>query len=221
MTTDEYDEWREHHRTLFQMKSADDIPMFELWIPCLTEFTLEEMKEASLAIAMDVSVSGRYRTEHLALLKQKAMAKRFERTKAEFAELDRQRDASVCGVCNGCGNVGVPHPNYIRDGAWVHPYYTLTVGCDCNRGVAWFNAISAACQERNTKPGVTKIDVMDLRTYEAIHPEWVELVAARNRQRAAERASEWHAKQADKSSPINSADVAERLRKLKNMIGRE
>lgn len=219
MTEDDYIDWVQHHRTLFQMKSADDIPMFQLWMPCLIEFTLDEMRDASLAIATDVETAGRYRTEHLGLLKQKVMSKRFERTKAEFAALDDQRDAAMCSVCNGCGNVGVPHPNFIRDGVWVHPYYTLAVGCDCNRGSVWFNAIGAATRERNEKPGVRKIDVMDLRTYEAIQPHWRDLVAERNRQRKAERESSWHAAKADKAEPISAIEVAAQLRRMKAAIG--
>lgn len=215
MTRDEYDDWREHHRTLFQMKSADDIPMFDLWMPSLLEFSFGEMCDASLAIATDVAIAGKFRTEHLGLLKQKVTAKRFERTKAEFAELDRQRDAQSCGVCGGCGNVSVPHPNFVREGVWVHPFYLLAVGCDCNRGSLWFNAISTACRERNEKPGARKIDVMDLRTYEAIQPHWKAMVESRNRQRDAERKSEWYASKADKSDAIIASSVAEQLRRLK------
>lgn len=220
MTEDEYDKWRDDHRTLFQMKSADDIPMFDLWMPSLIEFEFAELQQASIAIASDVATSGRFRTEHLGLLRQKVMAKRYERIKAEFAQLDHEREASICRVCNGSGNVSVPHPNFIRDGAWMHPFYLLAVGCDCNRGTLWFNAISSALQERNSKPGVRKIDVMDLRTYEAIQPHWQAIMAERDKQRSAERKSEWYAQKADKAEPIIAGAVQEQLKKLRAMSGK-
>jgi len=219
VTTDEYKEWTKFHRDLFQMKAAEDAAMFAAWFGSLAEFAIGEAKEASIAIASDPTTAGRFRTEHLSLIRLKVKAKRSERMKAEFAELDRQRDAGTCGVCGGCGIVSVPHPNSVLSGTWNHPFYELSVGCDCARGIAWFNAMGAACRERNEKPGARKIDIMDLRTYEAIHPNWRGMVDERNRQRAGEREAEYHARKADKAEPISAASVAEQLRKLKEGIG--
>ena len=51
MSEAEYRAWILFHRDLFQMKSADDLPMFAAWAPSLSEFSEAELRAASLAIA--------------------------------------------------------------------------------------------------------------------------------------------------------------------------
>ena len=208
MTEDEYKTWIKFHRDLFQMKAAADAPMFALWWTSLNEYSSHEAREASLAIAHDPDSAGAFRTQHLALLRTKIQASRFARRRAEFAQLDRMADANRCGLCRGAGCVPVPHPDSIIDGFWAHPFYELAVACNCAKGSHWFNAMNGYLAEKRKS-------VMDLRTYEAIVPEWLEMQKCHELQREAVHNASFHAQTGDRENPIRAEDVATRLAAIK------
>ena len=215
MTPQEYNEkWMPFHRDLFGMKSNDDLPMFAAWFKSLSEFSVDELRAASLAMAEDVESSAKFRTQHLAELKLKIRAKRFERARSEFAEVNRQEARFDCQVCSSTGLVSVPHVRSVVDGAWAYPYCSMVVACRCNRGVATFNAVSAAGVKQRISTGNNAVMMMGLDEYEALHPDWRRLVHDHEKLMDAERNAEWYAQQGDKANPIKPANVREALARI-------
>lgn len=207
MTGEEYDtNWVPFHRQLFGMKSEDDLPMFAAWFRSLAEFGLAEIRDASLAMASDIATAGHYRTEHLAILRQKIRQRRFERARDEFAEVNRTANRFECQVCQGTGIVPVPHVHCIVDDAWRHPYATMVVSCRCPRGSVQFNAVAAAEVKQDVLRKY-RVQMMGLDEYEVLHPDWRRMVHDREQMRRSEDSAAWHAKEADKKNPIDVRSV--------------
>jgi hypothetical protein len=210
----QYGEWTTYHRSLFQMKAAEDKPMFLAWFHSMREFTLAEAKAASLAMAGDPVQAAAFRTQHLALLRQQIASMRFARARAEFAELDRAKDAQACKVCASTGMVSVPHRDAIADGQWQHPFPSMAVACRCSRGSAVFNGVSAAeVTQRLAGRSKRRYQMMGLDEYEALYPNWHDLVESHELLRKSERSAQWHAEEADRKSPIVLAEVLKQRQK--------
>lgn len=217
MTAAEYESWVEYHRTLFTMKSADDGPMFALWAQCLLSYSLAELKAASLAIASDIETAGRYRTEHLAILRQKVAAHRFERIRAEQQQYEASDARLSCSQCRGNGLVPVPHVESIVDGRWAYPFCSMVVSCDCSAGTARGSAINGVDTKQVMAGRRVSVRILSLAEYEALHPQWCDIVAERNRTRQTELEARYYAEQADRAAPIRAANVREVLAGIGNL----
>lgn len=207
MTEVDYMAWTEYHRALFQMKSADDSPMFAKWFPSLVEFSLEEAKSASLSIAGDARAA-KFRTEHLALIRIEIKRKRYERIRAELSSADGRLEAQRCRLCSGTGLVFVPHIHSIVDDRWAFPFSSMVVSCTCNAGSFKLNSANSLELKQDKGHGRYRVRMMDLREYEMTQPNWQGLMSERLTQQQSEFEAGWHAREADKKNPIDSNAVA-------------
>ncbi len=219
MTLDEYNgDWVPFHRDLFGMKSLDDLAMFAAWFRSLLEYSAEELREASIAMANDIDAAGKYRVHHLSIIREKVRARRFARARAEFAEVNRQDGRFGCKVCDSTGLVAVPHPRSIVDDGWCYPFYSLVVACRCPRGSAKFNAVAAADVKQKLADREAKFQMMALDEYEALHPNWRHLVKDREEVRKSEGEASWFAREADKKDPIKAMRVQNALEQVKKRL---
>lgn len=215
MTDREWSEWITYHSTLFWMLSDQDAILFREWRPALAEYSLGELREASLHMASVASKSSTFRTAHLGLLRERIHARRYEFHRAEREEFERAAESLQCRHCGGSGLVTVPHHACIVDGLWRHPWYSQAVCCSCNRGSHRFNRINAILNERDKRTLI-----MDLAQYEALHPDWPSLVEQRKAIFLAEHRARWHAEQADRKAPIRPEQMKEQLMKITQTIGK-
>jgi hypothetical protein len=207
MTGEQYDtEWVPFHRQLFGMKSEDDLPMFAYWFRSLCEFSTAELRSASMAMATDIETAGKFRTEHLSILRSKVRQQRFERCRAEFAELNRAQARLDCAVCGGTGLVSVPHVGSIADGEWTHPFCTMVAACRCPRGAVRLKAVSAAEAKQDVLRQY-RVKMIDIDEYEMHHPDWRRMVHDRDLMRDSELHAQRYAKEADMKNPINAIHV--------------
>ncbi len=201
MTEIEYVKWTEYHRDIFQMKSSEDAAMFGKWLPSLAEFSIEEAKSASLAIASD-DRARRFRTEHLSLLRAEINHKRTARRRDEYADADMRLNAQKCRDCDGTGMVSVPHVGCIVNEAWAFPFASMIVACNCNIGCNTFNFVNSLDLKPRHAKGAVRVKMIDLKEYEYLHPEWRSYVESRNAQRKSENEARWHAQRADRDNPL-------------------
>lgn len=209
MNVTEYDSWTKYHRAMFQMKSDDDLPMFAAWMPSLREFTLAEARDASLAIAADPGTAGKFRTEHLALIRQKIRIKRAEVNRAFRKEAERHGEVNSCGVCRGIGMAHVPHVKSVVDGLWIYPFATMVVSCSCNRGGARQIAMDTLTIQQDFAGTRRRVRMMTLAEYEFSVPDWPAIFEAREVQRQSEKNAGYYAKRADKENPITNRTLSE------------
>lgn len=205
MSGEEYFAWQGFYRTVFCIQaSPTDGAMFSHWGEVLGVFDFAELRAATLEVASSPEPRASFRQNHLSMLKSAVLANRFKRQRAEQDELDRQyRDASSCpNECTG-GLVFVPHPHCMVNDDWAYPYYSACVCCSCPRGSQRFNSRAEQDAEKNRRTG----SWIDIRSYEAIYPEWRELVRKHNAKIMSEREGEYYAKRADATNPIDLSVV--------------
>lgn len=211
MTETDYQSWMMYHRSLFGMKAQEDVQMFSHWWPVLMHYSARELREASLAIASDIETAGRYRTEHLALLRSKIQSKRMEAERSLRAHQEERFLNTECQLCGDSGTVSVPHPASIKSEAWVYPFYSASVFCRCNRGVRLFNSYSEGF-------GRSKFTALDFDKYELQFPHWRRLVADREELRKAEYEAKYAAKQGDKRDPIDKQQVLKAINQVMDKV---
>jgi hypothetical protein len=201
MTPAEYTTWQAFYRSVFCVAAAPtDAAMFSHWGEVLGAFDFAELRAATLSVASSPEPRAGWRQNHLSMLKAEVMAARFKRQRAEQDELDRQyRSAGECERKCTAGMIFVPHPHCMVSDDWAYPYYTAVVVCTCSRGSIRFNNRSEHDADKRRDPW------LDIRSYEALYPEWEELVHRHNAKIQSERASEFFAKKADSTNPIDLA----------------
>jgi hypothetical protein len=181
MTTYEYEQWWNHHATLFALGSAQDAALANAWEPMLRDYSLQELTEASNSLARMEPVP--FRTQHLALLRRKI-------TEAKLAFQEAQDRANeiqgvICPLCENTGWVSVPHLKYVINGVWqpLGNYYpAYNVLCSCAKGESLLNKqriyredkadLIAACKRKDPMS-------MSLDNYLQKNPFWREQVAER------------------------------------------
>jgi len=207
MTPDEWAKWTDHHATLFDLRSEDDLAMFAKWRPLLAGFSLADMTEASNWIA--ANAASKYRTQHAELLIRRVTFRRADQTRKRREQEDREREGPDCGFCHGVGLViGVPHPRAVSDGVWTPPYYTCAVTCRCRRGADRHERFTAEATQSNGRCPLP----MSLDYYEAIVPEWGQLVQDReNRRKDQDAANETAATADRRAGPLDLTAVKRRI----------
>lgn len=220
MTSAEYTNWQSFYRSVFCVNAAPtDAAMFSHWGEVLGVFSFAELRAATLEVASSPEPRAAWRQNHLSMLKAAVMSARYKLQRAEQDELDRQyRDAGECPrKCTG-GMLFVPHPHCVVNDDWTYPYYSAAICCSCPRGSARYNARSQSDQENDRRTGVW----LDIRTYEALHPEWELMVQRHDSKIKSERASEYFAKRGDTTNPIDANRVREWILELsRKELGRD
>lgn len=197
----EYAEWQTFYRSVFCINPAPtDSAMFSHWGEVLGVFAFAELRAATLEVASSPEPRASFRQNHLSMLKAAVMSARYRIQRAEQDEMNRQyRDAGECPRKCTAGMIFVPHPHCMVSDDWAYPYYSAVIVCDCSRGSIRFNARAEHDIEKRRDPW------MDIRHYDALYPGWEELVERHNAKIRSERASEYFAKKADSTNPIDLA----------------
>lgn len=209
MNDNDWTAWVSEHAGLFGMTAPGDAELFRLWRQLLAGFSLSELRAASLWLVAEAPHNSRFRTNHVSALRSRITAQRSAAFRRELEQLNLAAESDRCRLCQGVGLVWVPHPGCIVDGLWVYPWYEIVVACTCSRGGARFNGVNgylAGAQRR--------VRIGDLTTYEAIHPDWQQIVAARASQREYELAAAHAAGQADKLKPLDPRRLKDALAKI-------
>jgi hypothetical protein len=204
-----YEEWRIFHTRLFDLKAKDDELLFKVWKARLADFTLDELCEASLAIAADPGDKARFRVNHLSMLIALILGKRTEAAARERDRQERQFATTTCADCFSVGLVRVPHPDFVRDDVLTRGVF-LDVACACNVGAARLNAINArlAAVESDRR-------IIDLGQYEAMVPDWRLILAEYEDADEREHDAADLARKIDREAgPIDTQAIAERMHKL-------
>ena len=201
MTPEKYTEWAKHHIDLFALRDPSDVRLLTLWAPRLMQFEFEELYAASYAVDEDPSDKKRYRENHLEMLRVAVFVKRAEASALERDRLDRLYSRAECGDCFAVGLIRVPHPGWIVDGELERPVF-MVVACHCPAGVAKFNAVAARLTESQAKH-----KIIDLAEYEALHPDWRTILAARQEALTREFDVAELARKVDNASPIDPANI--------------
>lgn len=201
MTPKEYEQWRRLHGDLFNLHSPDDLRLFTLWERCLGAFEFEELRDASFAVVTDPSDKRRFRENHLAMLREAVLAERAEAATRERDRLDRQYNRAECDDCFAVGLIRVPHPDWLVNDELERSVF-MVVTCPCPAGVAKFNAVAARLIDTEARH-----KIIDLAEYEALHPDWRNILAARQEAQARELDAADLARQVDRISPIDQADI--------------
>ncbi len=81
-----------------------------------------------------------------------------------------------CPICLGTGDAIVPHLENVKDGAWVKPFATCVVFCVCSLGQTKFNALTDVISEARSKNKKTWPDPLPWAKYEALVPNWWQLL---------------------------------------------
>jgi hypothetical protein len=201
MTPEKYTEWARMHAELFGLRDAADARLVSLWAPCLMPFDFEELRDASYAVAVDPRDMRRFRENHLSMLREAILAKRAEVAGHERDRLDAMYSRAECNDCFGVGLVRVPHPDFLLDEEMQRGFF-IVVACLCPSGIARFNGISARLTEAEAN-----YRIIDLAQYEALHPDWRRILAARQQTQANEFDVAEFARNVDRIAPINPADI--------------
>jgi hypothetical protein len=131
------------------------------------------------------------------MLREIIFAKRADRAAADRDRLDRESAASTCDDCFGVGLIRVPHPSHVVNGEVTRPYF-IAIACNCSVGNAKFNSVNAAL-------GDTDRRLMDVGQYEALVPDWREVLVAYQQRLEQESIAAETAARADRMGPITTA----------------
>lgn len=200
MTPHEYDTWHEHHAALFLMTSEADIELFRLWRPLVLPYELDDFIEGSNYLATDKA--GSFRTTHLTLIRQRINMRRMEEIQKRLDAENTKTHWRECPDCYGVGVVAVPHLDCVRDGQWFPPYHTHAVFCHCPLGRSKYTSLSDSISEAKASKGPAPAMPLSWERYEALVPNWPQLLDTRKRQMASEVKARGVAERADLQSPL-------------------
>jgi hypothetical protein len=205
MTQTDWEKWVAHHSTLFDLRGVSDMDLIALWQELLAGYTLAEMIEASNWLALNESAA--YRTRHADLLGQRIRSVRADSFRRRRALQDAECEAICCEICRDDGLVTVPHLRAVVDGEWQRPFYTMAVGCVCQRGRRALDRMWSAAQQ-----GDKTWRMLALEVYEASVAGWRTLIEARGSALVALGRERWAAGEAQRlGRPIELEAVRRRL----------
>lgn len=200
MTPREYDQWHEHHAGLFLMTSEADIELFRLWRPLVLPYDLADFIEGSNYLATDKA--GSFRTTHLGIIRARISIRRLEEIQKRLDAEQAKNQWRECPDCQSVGVVSVPHLDCVKDGQWWPPYHTHGVFCHCPLGRAKYASLSDSVSEAKARKGRAPAMPLSWERYEAVVPNWPQLLDARKRQMASEVKARGVAQRADLASPL-------------------
>lgn len=206
-TLDEYAKWTEEHAAVFCLRDPLDARWFELLAPKLLEFELGELRDASMALAMNPSNRKGFRQHHLEMLRSHILRRRAEKAALEEDLRERVFANARCDDCHATGVIRVPDHRHVSDGVLSRPYF-IAVACNCPVGVARFNGVNAALTSAKTEQRL-----MDLATYEMLAGDWRLILGAFVEATKSELDAAEIATRADKTNPINVESITARMAK--------
>lgn len=204
MTTEEWATFCKKHSDLFALSTDADLSMLAAWRPLLGHFGLNELLEASRFLT-GLEAASRKR-EHCGLMAARVRAQRRAKEQQWDEQGWKDRDKS-CAVCRGEGILFMPHPQSVKDGAWVSPFYTCLIYCTCSLGAAKQAAMWNTAQKAEGRCPPP----MNLDNYEFKVPNWQELIENRENQRLDQDHEQVVSEAADKAKPIDLAEARQRL----------
>lgn len=153
MDAKEWKQWVEFHADLFAMSSTTDAKLFRSWKGLLGYNSLEDMKAASISLAVNPERARADRAAHFGYLRELLKEKK-------RVDASRKKAAVGCEHCDKTGFLSVPNLKTIIDGVWTGRY-TCAVACGC--GLGW---------------EFSRDGMMRLSEYEQKVPNWREMLAS-------------------------------------------
>lgn len=203
MTDEEFTTWNTHHARLFMMNTPADIELFIAWKPLVIPYDLQDFIEGSNYLATERSMS--FRTTHLDIIRQRIHARLIDESRRRIEAEQGSYGEADCPSCFGSGVVSVPHPQNVHMGQWLPPFARAGVFCHCSLGQAKFASLGRALDEaKDARRQNVRLPAAPLAwaKYEALVPNWAELLDCRARQQRAEIEARQHARHADQVSPL-------------------
>lgn len=200
MTESEYDLWMEHHAVLFMMSSDQDAALFAAWRRLVLPYSLAEFIDGSNYLATEKA--GAFRTTHLDHIRQRINVRKMELVRLRLEQEQKAMERYECKVCNGVGVVSVPHVEHVRNMEWLPPYVSFSILCFCSLGRSKFNALTDSIHDTKAKGERSPGYPLAWEKYEALVPNWEELLKWREQMRKDERAAGNIAMHADKVAPL-------------------
>lgn len=187
MNATTFEEWAAQYAKLFGLLSPVEVEMVGDWSEHFRSegYSVAELVAASQALARDAPP--RYRSEHLGALTEALVAGRRPVT------TEPPREATSCGLCDGCGRVSVPNPRTLDRAR--HKWTWLSVTCSCPLGLWWHEHL---CSRQPSSPERRVPQPLSLADYEKYHlPDWREVLSARRRHEESLRTQTGRARELD------------------------